>query len=77
MSARYLILTLHPISSTDAFPYRKMTFTPKFDTIPIGRASKSESKNLAPAEDNGWFESRIMSRNHAMLRASLQNEASG
>lgn len=74
MSARYLILTLHPVSSTDTFPYRALTFTPKFDTIPIGRASKSESKNLAPAENNGWFESRVMSRNHAMLRASLQNE---
>jgi pSer/pThr/pTyr-binding forkhead associated (FHA) protein len=35
--------------------------------IPIGRASKSVSKGLLGAADNAWFDSPVMSRNHAEI----------
>ena len=38
-------------------------------TVRIGRGSRSGSKDLYPAENNAWFESRVMSREHAILKA--------
>lgn len=35
--------------------------------VPIGRASKSLNKGLKGAIDNAWFDSPVMSRNHAEL----------
>lgn len=36
-------------------------------TIIIGRSSKRGLKNRLPQQDNGWFDSRVMSRDHAEL----------
>lgn len=37
---------------------------PEFE---IGRSSKRDLRNRSPASDNGWFDSGVMSRNHAMF----------
>lgn len=69
-----VVVTLHPVYSPDTLPFRSLTFSSDNDTVTIGRSSKSQSKNLVPQHNNGWFESRVMSRNHALLGVSLQKE---
>lgn len=64
---RAAIVTLRPLSVSDDLPYRSLEFTSTNNQVNIGRASKRESKNLIPARNNGLFESRVMSRNHAKL----------
>ncbi|OKL57915.1 hypothetical protein UA08_06785 [Talaromyces atroroseus] len=63
------------VYSPDTLPFRSLTFSSNDDTIPIGRASKSEAKNLVPDHDNGWFSSRVMSRSHAVLSVRMEKQA--
>ncbi|KAL1985340.1 hypothetical protein VTN96DRAFT_8018 [Rasamsonia emersonii] len=74
MAGKHVVVTLHPVYSPDTLPFRSLTFSSDNDTVTIGRSSKSQSKNLVPQHNNGWFESRVMSRNHALLGVSLQKE---
>lgn len=69
-----VVVTLHPVYFPDSLPFRSLTFTSDKPTVPIGRSSKSEMKNLVPAHDNGWFDSRVMSRNHAALSVSFDKK---
>jgi pSer/pThr/pTyr-binding forkhead associated (FHA) protein len=46
---------------------RVIILNPDRPTIPIGRASKSVSKGLLGAVDNAWFDSPVMSRDHAEI----------
>lgn len=46
---------------------RILLLEPGSPTAPIGRASKSISKGLFSAVDNAWFDSPVMSREHAQL----------
>jgi predicted component of type VI protein secretion system len=41
---------------------------PKYHAV-VGRSSKVQSKNIFPAADNGWFDNRVMSRDHAGFSA--------
>lgn len=70
-----VVITLTPVYSPDTLPFRSLTFSSDEDTTPIGRASKSEIKNLLPEHDNGWFDSRVMSRNHAVLSVHMEDKA--
>ncbi|KAJ0427029.1 hypothetical protein BJY00DRAFT_271520 [Aspergillus carlsbadensis] len=58
----------------DAFPHRVLTFESESDRIEIGRASKRENKNLLPSHQNALFDSRVMSRTHAILHASFEKK---
>jgi hypothetical protein len=69
-----VVVTLSPVYAPDSLPFRSLTFASNNDTAPLGRASKSESKNLVPAHDNAWFDSRVMSREHAVLSVSLETQ---
>ncbi|KAI9743453.1 MAG: hypothetical protein M1818_002765 [Claussenomyces sp. TS43310] len=42
--------------------------------IPIGRASKSASKGLQAATGNAWFNSPVMSREHAEVSLDIEDE---
>ncbi|EPS30066.1 hypothetical protein PDE_05016 [Penicillium oxalicum 114-2] len=46
---------------------RTFTLSSSNPSIEIGRSSKREGKRRTPAPDNGWFDSRVMSRDHAEL----------
>jgi hypothetical protein len=51
------------------------------DGVPIGRASTSPSKGFLGAMDNAWFDSPVMSRDHAEIfvpspRASMTETGS-
>ncbi|KAG9243351.1 hypothetical protein BJ878DRAFT_511234 [Calycina marina] len=46
---------------------RHITLNNDTPSIRIGRASKSPGKNLSAAVDNAWFDSPVMSRDHAKI----------
>ncbi|KAF5863625.1 hypothetical protein ETB97_009719 [Aspergillus alliaceus] len=74
MSDAKAIVTLFPLNGSDILPYRSLIFTSNSDRVEIGRASKREKKNLIPTGNNGLFDSRVMSRNHARLRVCLDKK---
>ncbi|OJJ95345.1 hypothetical protein ASPACDRAFT_64611 [Aspergillus aculeatus ATCC 16872] len=69
-----VVVNLRPLTPIDEFPCRSLKFTPDTTDVCIGRASKRESKNLVPCKDNGLFDSRVMSRNHAQLIVRLDKK---
>ncbi|KAL4949612.1 hypothetical protein BDW69DRAFT_71527 [Aspergillus filifer] len=68
------VVVLHVLSLTDPFPSRSLTLDTETDYIEVGRASKRENKNLAPSPRNALFDSRVMSRTHAILRWSQEKK---
>lgn len=60
-------MTLVPLFE-DLYPLRTLTITDNDKTVPIGRASKRENRNRNPTAENAWFESQVMSRDHALLK---------
>ncbi|KAH8821166.1 hypothetical protein F5884DRAFT_76935 [Xylogone sp. PMI_703] len=48
-------------------PVRTLRFRPSCVSYKIGRASKSLSKGIVASDDNAWFDSPVMSRNHAEI----------
>ncbi|KAJ5780759.1 hypothetical protein N7457_005919 [Penicillium paradoxum] len=62
-------VTLVPLFE-DTHPLRTLTFTRHDMPVAIGRASKRETRKRNPATENAWFESRVMSRDHAFLKIS-------
>jgi hypothetical protein len=45
-------------------------------SIPVGRASKTVSKGLQGARENAWFDSPVMSRDHAELLLDVDADVS-
>ncbi|KAJ6178651.1 hypothetical protein N7519_009112 [Penicillium mononematosum] len=66
MSDPRVTVTLVPLFD-DTHPLRTLTITDSDKTVAIGRASKREARKRIPATENAWFESRVMSRDHAFL----------
>jgi hypothetical protein len=72
-----VIIRLEVINEEDAGEsnaYRYLTLEAPSYSVRIGRGSRSGSKDLEPAENNAWFDSRVMSREHAILKANLSNK---
>ncbi|KAJ5801162.1 uncharacterized protein N7518_003230 [Penicillium psychrosexuale] len=67
MSDPSATVTLVPLFE-DLYPLRTLTITDNDKTVPIGRASKRENRNRNPTAENAWFESQVMSRDHALLK---------
>lgn len=68
MSNTRVAVTLVPADSGETCPAsRSFTLSEANPSITLGRSSKRESQNRDPANDNGWFDSRVMSREHAEL----------
>ncbi|KAL4916861.1 hypothetical protein BDW62DRAFT_95940 [Aspergillus aurantiobrunneus] len=74
MANRRAIVTLHPLDFTVSPFDRSLIFTSESDRIDIGRSSKRENKNLEPHPSNALFDSRVMSRTHAILCVSLEKK---
>lgn len=53
---------------------RILFLEPGSPTAPIGRASKSISKGLFSAVDNAWFDSPVMSREHAQITMNADDK---
>lgn len=71
-------VVLHPIGplGPESSITRTFTLSNSNPIFEIGRSSKREVKNRTPAKDNGWFDSRVMSRDHAELGFNMDNEVS-
>lgn len=65
-------VTLTALNGDLSIAERNITLNSENDCIPIGRASKSITKGILGAIDNAWFDSPVMSRNHAEME--LNNE---
>ncbi|KAF7552623.1 hypothetical protein G7046_g7357 [Stylonectria norvegica] len=77
-SAQYRDEVLITLSSLDApptfsFPDRRFLLTKESPTMKIGRTSKRNS-TLEAAKGNAWFDSAVMSRDHAQLRLDVDNQ---
>ncbi|PLN81573.1 hypothetical protein BDW42DRAFT_185339 [Aspergillus taichungensis] len=68
------VLILYSAGVNDTYPYRNLIFTSRSPDIVVGRASNRQTKNLTPQLNNAFYESRVMSRNHATLRAGLDEK---
>lgn len=66
-------ITLKALCGEAPLPERTLTLHPHLRTIQIGRASKSPSKGLHAAADNAWFDSPVMSRNHAEISLNVES----
>lgn len=70
-----VVITLIPIHSQPNLPStRSFVLSKASPIISLGRSSKREGRNREPACDNGWFDSRVMSRDHAELSISQKNK---
>ncbi|KAI0099409.1 hypothetical protein F4814DRAFT_433152 [Daldinia grandis] len=56
-----------------AFPKREFILSSQNPSIRIGRASKVPTKGFVSSIDNAWFDSPVMSRNHAELLLDLDS----
>ncbi|KAK2809043.1 hypothetical protein FQN50_004096 [Emmonsiellopsis sp. PD_5] len=74
MEQHKLTVTFTPVNYVDPIPRRVLTITEETDGIVIGRSSKASAKDLIPARDNAWFDSRVMSRSHAIIKVSPQKQ---
>ncbi|CAN8106151.1 unnamed protein product [Discula destructiva] len=59
------------------YPERRLLLTESDPIITLGRSSSRPALNLQPAVTNGWYNSPVMSRNHAQLEADFNNETVG
>ena len=62
-------MTLALEKGDDAYPSRTLTFSADGGSIQIGRASKTERKQLLAEKDNMWLANPVISREHAILSA--------
>ncbi|KAL3420672.1 Factor arrest protein 10 [Phlyctema vagabunda] len=60
-------ITLRASTSGIVPAVRALTLDSDKPTMPVGRASKSLNKGLTAGEQNAWFDSPVMSRNHAKI----------
>ncbi|OJD13187.1 hypothetical protein AJ78_06330 [Emergomyces pasteurianus Ep9510] len=67
-------VTLTPLNFEDPIERRFFTLSSGTDEIVIGRSSKVPTKALSPARDNAWFDSRVMSRRHAIITVCPQKK---
>ncbi|KAJ6115662.1 hypothetical protein N7523_006079 [Penicillium sp. IBT 18751x] len=68
MSDVQVSVVLSPVNlNAELALVRSFTLSVPNPTIQIGRCSKRGVKNRSPAQDNAWFDSRVMSRDHAEL----------
>lgn len=63
------------VSSDDNVRIRQFTLKPSSQAIRVGRSSRND-ENFMPAVQNAWFESRVISRNHATIRAVPDEQVS-
>lgn len=64
------LITLTPLGASHHERPRVFSITSSRTGVDVGRASKNESKGLIAAKDNAWFDSPIMSRQHARFTVS-------
>ncbi|KAK6080411.1 Factor arrest protein 10 [Seiridium cupressi] len=74
MVAVIVKLTARDAGPQFVVPTRNITLAKDRPTVRVGRASKQESKGFVAAEENAWFDSPVMSREHAELTADFDQK---
>lgn len=69
-------ITLIALDAGSGPRHRAFNLTPQHRIKSIGRASKSIGKGLVAAGNNAWFDSPVMSRDHAQIILSEDNVVS-
>lgn len=64
---------LSDVNREETLPDRIITLENPTWTFDIGRGSSSDD-TIIPAPDNAWFASKVMSRQHAILKADPENK---
>lgn len=64
-----VVITLTPLGAPHE-ETRRLTINDTVKQVEVGRASKNADKRLIAAKDNAWFDSPIMSRQHAKFSAT-------
>ncbi|KAL9114788.1 MAG: hypothetical protein Q9227_001468 [Pyrenula ochraceoflavens] len=59
---------------SDPYPERRFHIGPYSSTFRVGRGSKNGSYTLMPSSENAWFESRVVSRTHALFKANAESK---
>lgn len=67
-------LTTKDSESDLVVPVRQVILTRDSPSIRVGRASKQESKGFVAGPKNAWFDSPVMSREHAQLSANFDSK---
>ncbi|ETI24871.1 hypothetical protein G647_04241 [Cladophialophora carrionii CBS 160.54] len=68
-SGIHVTVTLEDVDLCEPIPKRTITLRAPAWQVNIGRGTQSGYGSIAAAPDNTWFDSKVMSRNHAVLRA--------
>ncbi|KAI9048669.1 hypothetical protein LZ554_007500 [Drepanopeziza brunnea f. sp. 'monogermtubi'] len=69
-----VIVSLIDLNGDCSIPNRTIALNHKNNSVPIGRASKTVNKGILAAEDNAWFDSPVVSRNHAKLKMDFNSK---
>ncbi|EKD13795.1 uncharacterized protein L3040_005587 [Drepanopeziza brunnea f. sp. 'multigermtubi'] len=69
-----VIVSLVDLNGDRSIPNRTITLNHKNNSVPIGRASKTVNKGILAAADNAWFDSPVVSRNHAKLKLDFDSK---
>lgn len=69
-----MLSTKSPTSITH--PERRVLLTQSRPTLKIGRSSNRSALGLTPTLDNGYFDSPVMSRDHAEIEADIPRQVS-
>lgn len=64
-------INLSDIDCNEALPDRIVSLSYPHFSIAVGRGSQSD-ETIEPRPDNAWFSSRVMSRQHATIRADAE-----
>lgn len=72
-----VLVTLSSVNPPETFPFpsRRIFLTKEKPFMEIGRTSKRNS-SLEAAKNNAWFDSAVMSRDHAQLRLDVDKQVS-
>ncbi|EEH50339.2 uncharacterized protein PADG_06418 [Paracoccidioides brasiliensis Pb18] len=74
MESSKFAVTLTLLNSKCSVGPRVLTLSSDTEKIVIGRSSKATNKKLVPAQNNAWFDSRVMSRTHATITICSQKQ---
>ncbi|PBP19493.1 FHA domain protein [Diplocarpon rosae] len=70
-----VMVILTPLNAEVEIIRRTIAFSREKYCVPVGRASKSATKGIVGAVGNAWFDSPVMSRNHAEMELNLEDMA--
>ncbi|KAJ9603832.1 hypothetical protein H2200_011353 [Cladophialophora chaetospira] len=70
----HVTVTLKDVNYRDPIPERTLVLEAPNWQVNIGRGTQSGYEDLTPAPNNAWFDSRVMSRSHAILRADPETK---